>query len=391
MRFTYGANQSLKVGIILLAFAIGSREAHPQASPNQTASDFFAAVGRRDWPAAARLIDPTDGTALRTSALQNLYGWLETVRTRGDSLLQPDGSFSWGYSGDPPGGWSDSVLTRAYGSRRDLGLPRDLSVTELVSLSPAKFTELLLEVSLAPNGARLNLTLLGVIVEADTIAHGLYRSALPIRFLAQYWNTQVMHLRFASGGWTIVAGPPLMSPGTLGRTAMNAWRLARTRPTPMAPDQPGIRVSTRTFQVTDAKLDAFVPAVPAQDSGGACSTLAPTTVVQRERWLTYIFGAETKPTRRVLVGLDSSGNLVRYSDARGSAVQGPEPDSLAGPGTSISFTTYDPGIFAFNYNAPVMAGRYRLFGANALTAKNLGEIGKLVERVKHECDPPRKG
>ena len=380
----------MKAGIILFAFGLLSRAAQAQASPNQTASDFFAAVIRRDWPAAARLIDLTDGS-LRSSALKNLYGWLETVRARGDSLLRPDGSFGWSYS-DPPGGWSDSLLTRAYGTRRDLGLPRDLSVAELVSLSPAQLTELLLEVSLARYGPR-PWTLLGVIVEADTIAHALYRRQSGLRFLSEYWNTEVMHLRFAPNGWAIVASPQFISAGTLGQAAMNAWRLARMRPTPIAPNQPGIRVSTqvRTFQVTDAKLEDFVPAVPAQDSGGACSTRAPAVVVQRERWLTYIFGPETRPTRRVLVGLDSSGNLVRYNDMRGSAVQGPEPDSLAGPGTSISFTTYDPGIFAFNLNTPVMAGRFRLFGMTALTAKNLGEIGKLVERVKRECDSSRKG
>ena len=372
----------MKAAIILLAFSFVAGEAQAQASPNQTASDFFAAIGRRDWPAAARLIDLTDAS-LRAPALKNLYGWLEAVRIRGDSLLQPDGGISWGFS-DPPGGWSDSVLTRAYGSRRDLGLPRDLSVAELVSLSPAQFTELLLEVSLTRYGPQLNWTLVGVIVEADTIAHALYRRQSRLRFLSDYWNTEVMHLRFASNGWAIAASPQFIHPATLSQAAMNTWRQARMRPSPIAPNQPGIRTVVRTIEVIDAKLEAFVPAVPAQDSGGACSTRAP-LVVQRERWLTYIFGAETRPTRRVLVGLDSSGNLVRYSDMRGSAVQAPEPDSLAGPGTAISFTTYDPGIFAFNFNAPVMAGGFRLFGANALTAKNLGEIGKLVERVKREC------
>jgi hypothetical protein len=157
---------------------------------------------------------------------------------------------------------------------------------------------------------------------------------------------------------------------------------------PVAPAGPMAVVETSTVEpirVQDVPLATFVAAVPADDSGGFCSRRPSPNLGRGLRIIQYVFGPEERPRRRLVLWVDSLGQVLRFNDQRGSAVLGPLADSTAGPGTMISYSLDEPGIFARNDRTAIMPGVYRMFGQDALSAPNLGPISAAQERVLRDC------
>ena len=206
-------------------------------------------------------------------------------------------------------------------------------------------------------------------------------ASLPAEFWPKTWY---------SGDTTFTVSP------SFGRRMMMLWNALGTSPAIAnflvlgqndgSPRIAGTRV-VGPFPVTEQTIAAFIPAVPAVDTAGACLSYTTTSSVLRGvRMLSYYFGPPDKAWRRVNLGLDSLGRVSFYSDLRGSALTGPTPARDAGLGTSINFSATSTGIMASNFNSDVMPGRYRLFGDRALQAPNLGPIGPMIDRIRKECD-----
>ena len=204
-------------------------------------------------------------------------------------------------------------------------------------------------------------------------------AALPAEYWPRTW-------RSGDTTFTVSLSPPrrqIMLMNALGASTAVARFLLfdpKDRPT-SGVMQTRVVMSTPEEQI----IAAFVPAVPAADTGGACSTRQ-IPDFRGQRMLSYQFGPGERPWRRITIAVDSLGRVAFYSDLRGSATLGPEPARDAGPGTSVSFSATSPGIMANNFNSETMPGRFRLFGDRALLAENLGPIGPMIERVRKECE-----
>ena len=133
----------------------------------------------------------------------------------------------------------------------------------------------------------------------------------------------------------------------------------------------------------------FVAAVPAVDDDGRCETF-PVRFGPGQRALFYGFGPHNRPTRRIMVLLDTDGNVVRYSDGRGDLRAPMDPTVSARDPlrqrTSISIDWFkQSGVFV-NSQGTLPSTGIRAEGPDVLVAGNLGSPGLMVAIIRARCD-----
>lgn len=142
--------------------------------------------------------------------------------------------------------------------------------------------------------------------------------------------------------------------------------------------------------VRGGSVSAFVPAVPAIDSGGTCRSGArlPGTP-PGQRTLVVRYGAKPENGRSVAVTVNGANVPIRYSDLRGD-LRAPFDKSVTtdkplGIRTSIAIDLRDTTAMLSNENTPKPQAILRVYGAAILTAENLGVPSQQIARVLAEC------
>ena len=146
-----------------------------------------------------------------------------------------------------------------------------------------------------------------------------------------------------------------------------------------------IQLATRAGDVAE-----FQPAVPAIDTGGRCQPGPEHPMLQPgQRALPYTFGPRGRPTRNVMLIVDSAGRPVRYSDLRGDLRGHPDPVIAAtlaiGARTSITLNLSAQTGVLRNSGAGTDSVGVRVRGPGLLDAANLGTPAAMIARILREC------
>ena len=160
-------------------------------------------------------------------------------------------------------------------------------------------------------------------------------------------------------------------------------------PPPEVVSSSSIENMPMAMEIRNGAAFEFVAAVPAVDDDGRCETF-PVRFGPGQRALFYGFGPYNRPTRRVMVLLDTDGNVVRYSDGRGDLRAPMDPTVSArdplGQRTSISIDWFkQSGVFV-NSQGTLPSTGIRAEGPDVLVAGNLGSPGLMVAIIRARCD-----
>lgn len=145
---------------------------------------------------------------------------------------------------------------------------------------------------------------------------------------------------------------------------------------------------THVTNMRTSDVSEFEPAIAAVDSGGRCVDSQRLGLTDDQKSYLYSFGPDGKPTRNVMVVVDSLNQLVRYSDLRGQLSRS-NADMLAGiqPGviTSISLNAVQGLGMLQNRGEGQSNTPIQVKGAALLDAPNLGVPRLMIEHVLREC------
>lgn len=151
----------------------------------------------------------------------------------------------------------------------------------------------------------------------------------------------------------------------------------------------GVRVEgTRMTNMKISDVSEFEPAIAAVDSGGRCKDAQRIGLTDDQKSYLYSFSTDGKPTRNVMVVVDSLNQLVRYSDLRGTLSRS-NADMVAGIQrgviTSITLNAVQGSGMLQNRGEGQTAGPIQVKSAALLDAANLGVPRLMIEHVLREC------
>lgn len=178
------AHLGLMLGFLL---PLSTMAQSPSADPAAVARDFYAAIERRDWSAAAAVVDPALVLRHREIELAGLVWWAAHREELRKSMLQAYAeSSSGGFAVSMDGQIElrlDSAALAAHGSLPLRVYPGAPTLAEVARWSPQEFmTQTIAAVEEQPfpgvhrPSPRPRRTVIGAVVENDSTAYVLYRS-----------------------------------------------------------------------------------------------------------------------------------------------------------------------------------------------------------------------
>jgi hypothetical protein len=204
-------HRSALIGSLCLALLCPDGTAlRAQGTPREAAESIFAALGRRDWPSAVARLDSQTLAEFQTNGVAVLAAQAYAERTRGSGGAEVAGAPTTrrelGRAGRTP--------VRAFRSARDLAGAAALSPQAFFADYLQTLDQIFAEVS-APR------TIVGVLLEGDSLAHVLYRADYAARrgqgrildgdAARPPWSVVVLTLRQRNGRWLAMPNSEIAS------------------------------------------------------------------------------------------------------------------------------------------------------------------------------------
>ena len=149
-------------------------------SPSDAARSFFNMLDAKHWTDAAAMVDSASASAIREDDLAMMIAWAQH-RAELERIMRRKGSggLAGGFSSD---GHVNPTLLAKYGSAPIRGFGGAPTLAAVAALSPREFVadvfalrDTMFNTSSAARQERFTYQIVGEVIEADTIAHVLYR------------------------------------------------------------------------------------------------------------------------------------------------------------------------------------------------------------------------
>ncbi|MFL5562945.1 MAG: hypothetical protein ACJ79K_15850 [Gemmatimonadaceae bacterium] len=182
------------------------------APPPATAAaqSFFAALHDGRWPAAAAAVDSSSMSAIREMELSMMIAWAQHRAEFARAMRgKGSGALSGGYSVSDH---IDARLLEKYGATAAPGFPGAPTVAAIAALPPRVFLTDILALSdseeiYGPPPShernRFDRTIVGEVVENDSIAHVLYRVSAPHYVATDPLQVSVLRLHRRDDRWLV--------------------------------------------------------------------------------------------------------------------------------------------------------------------------------------------
>jgi hypothetical protein len=141
----------------------------------------------------------------------------------------------------------------------------------------------------------------------------------------------------------------------------------------------------------ETSLDSVTIARPLGQApwlGGRCDEMSPSPSEPAAALVSMVWAGRFGQERRVTVSLDGEGNLLGYTDARGSLASGPplpNRDGSIPPGTLIVISLDRDWAWIANRFESGEAERVTVGVQEALESESLGNPSKIIEEVFARC------
>jgi hypothetical protein len=199
----------MTVALLLVAastLASSAPAQSPDRSPSTAAAQFFAALNDHRSADAAAMVDSTDVEILRNAHLSMLIAGAKYRADQAHQRRDGSGGMS-GYSSD---GLIHPEMIARYGSSPIRGFGSATTLAEVAALDPREFlaralaaSAAMLDSSGAEKPAGVIRTVLGQVLEGDSVAHIVYRtSGAGVRFTDPL-HAELLRLRRHGGSWWI--------------------------------------------------------------------------------------------------------------------------------------------------------------------------------------------
>ncbi len=143
-----------------------------------------------------------------------------------------------------------------------------------------------------------------------------------------------------------------------------------------------------TVSAQSANTNAFVPLVELADSVGRCEERIAATLQPDERGVSLRFGSVDSVSRVITAVWDTSGQLRRYSDARGDLRGPPLPRAQRGARTTITIDVAKGVALMLNDAHGASRGTSMVAAAAALDARYLGPPRRFLALLHAQCGAP---
>jgi hypothetical protein len=183
-----------------------------------------------------------------------------------------------------------------------------------------------------------------------------------------------------------------------GRRACFGFPPVVKEPTPPLQDSTAIREELTPplkeilrLPAPETSLDSVAIAHPLGQTpwlGGRCDEMSPSPSDPAAALLSMVWTGRFGQERRVTVRLDVEGNLLGYTDARGSLASGPplpNPDGSIPPGTLIVISVDRDWAWIANRFESGEAERVTVGVQEALESESLGNPSDIIEGVFARC------
>ncbi len=183
-----------------------------------------------------------------------------------------------------------------------------------------------------------------------------------------------------------------------GRGACFGFPPVVKRPTPPIKDSTAAREEFTPpmkeilrMPAPETSLDSVTIAHPLGQTpwlGGRCAEISPSPSDPAAALVSMVWAGRFGQERRVTVRLDEEGNLLGYTDARGSLASGPpfrNPGGSIAPGTLIVISLDRDWAWIANRFESGEAERFTVGAQEALESESLGNPSEIIEGVFTRC------